>query len=92
MSTPLQELDSLRAQIDAHRPFTPNLVETLQNHLLPRYLYCSSALGKRTHLSEIELTAFYEREIVSGGHPLDRFLAVQRHQERRVTRRWAKVR
>jgi hypothetical protein len=79
MVTPLEELDELRAQIDAHRPFTADLVETLQNHLVPRYLYCSSALGKRSCLSELEMTTFLEREIVTGGHPLDRFLGAHRH-------------
>lgn len=78
--TPYAEVDELRARIDAHRPFTPDLVDRMQRWLLPQFIWASDGLGARERLTLAEVTAFLESEVVSGGHPIDRFLAVERHR------------
>lgn len=79
-ATPYTEVEALRERIDTHRPFTPDLVERMQRWLLPQFIWSSDGLGAREPLTLAEVTAFLEREVVSGGHPLDRFLAVERHR------------
>jgi hypothetical protein len=76
---PWVEVDELRAKIDAHRPFTPELIERMQRWLVPQYLWASDALGGKETLSLAEVTAFVESEVCGGGHPLERFLQLQRH-------------
>lgn len=79
-ATPYSEVEALRERIDAHRPFTPDLVERMQRWLVPQFIWASDGLGARERLTLAEVTAFLERDIVSGGHPLDRFLALERHR------------
>jgi hypothetical protein len=81
MASPYTEVDELRGRIDAHRPFTPDLVERMQRWLLPQFIWASDGLGARDRLTLAEVTAFLEREVVSGGHHLDRFLGVERHEQ-----------
>lgn len=76
---PWVEVDELRAKIDAHRPFTPELIERMQRWLVPQFLWASDALGAKEALSLAEVTAFVESEVCGGGHPLERFLQLQRH-------------
>jgi len=78
---PVSEVDALRDLIDAHRPLSADLVAKLQAWLVPTYLYASGALGRRDALTRAQVTAFCEREIVSGGHPIERFLALERHRD-----------
>lgn len=78
--TPFTEVEELRGRIDAHRPFTPDLVQRMQRWLVPQFIWASDALGAREPLTLGEVTAFLERDVVSGGHPLDRFLQVERHR------------
>lgn len=75
------EVDALRTTLDARRPFTPELVERLQRWLVPHYIWSSEAIGAKDALSIAETTAFIEREACSGGHPLERFLALSRHKK-----------
>lgn len=76
----LDRVDALRARLDAHRPLTPDVEERLEGWLTPRFLHCSAALGHKEALTATQVAAFLEREIVTGGHPLDRYLALRRHQ------------
>lgn len=80
MASPYTEIDELRRRIDAHRPFTPDLVDRMQRWVLPQFIWASDGLGARDRLTLAEVTAFLERDVVSGGHPLDRFLSVERHE------------
>lgn len=79
-ATPYTEVEALRERIDAYRPFTPDLVERMQRWLVPQFIWASDSLGAREHLTLAEVTAFLERDVVSGGHPLDRFLGIERHR------------
>lgn len=72
--------DQLLGEIDGHRPFTPEVTERLRVRMEPLFLFASSAIGRRSTLSLNEVQAFLEREVVSGGHPLQRYLELQRHQ------------
>lgn len=78
--TPNAEVEELRERIDGHRPFTPDLVERMQRWLVPQFLWSSDGLGSRERLTLAEVTAFLEREVVSGGHALDKFLGLERHR------------
>lgn len=73
-------LDAVRARLDEMRPFTPELKAQIQRWFTPRYIYCSSALGKEDVVSARETALFLEAEVVSGGHRLDAFLAIHRHE------------
>ncbi len=73
-------VDAVRKRLDAHRPFTPDVEERVDQWVVPRFVHASSALGSKDALTATQTAAFIESEIVSGGHPLDRFLAVRRHQ------------
>ena len=86
-ATPYTEVEALRERIDAHRPFTPDLVERMQRWLVPQFIGSSEGLGTREPLTLGEVTAFLERDVVSGGHPVDRFLGVERH---RWWRQWGR--
>jgi len=76
----LAQVDAVRDRLDAHRPFTPDVEERVRAWLVPRFIYCSSALGAKEGLTATQTAAFLESQVVSGGHPIDRFLAVSRHQ------------
>lgn len=76
----LHEVDEIRDRIDAHRPLSPALVSRIQALLLPELLWASDALGSREALSLMETRRFLESEVVSGGHPLEAFLQLQRHR------------
>lgn len=73
-------LDAVRARLDECRPFTPELKAQIQRWFTPRYIYCSSGLGKEDAVSARETALFLEAEVVSGGHHLDAFLAIHRHE------------
>lgn len=76
----VQQVDAVRARIDAHRPFSAGLIARVQTLVVPEFLWASGALGGRESLSLMETRAFLEREVVSGGHPLELFLELQRHR------------
>lgn len=76
----LESVDAVRAQLDTHRPYTPDVGERLREWILPRFIYCSNALGDKKALSGPETAAFLEREVVSGGHHVDKFLGVLRQR------------
>ncbi|MEZ6185928.1 MAG: Clp protease N-terminal domain-containing protein [Planctomycetota bacterium] len=73
-------LDALVQEIDGHRPFTSEVAERVRGRIEPRFLFASAAIGRRQALSLNEVQAFLEREVVSGGHPLQRYLDLQRHR------------
>ncbi|RMG18240.1 MAG: hypothetical protein D6731_02560 [Planctomycetota bacterium] len=75
----LEEVDAVRARLDALRPFPHEVRRALDGWLRPRFLYCSEALGQERPLSPTEVAAFLERAVVGGGHPLAAFLALERH-------------
>lgn len=77
----LEEVDAIRARLDAYRPYTPDVSEKIRSWFTPRYLYCSTALGQDTPLTGPEIASFLEREIVSGGHPIEKYLSIQRHNK-----------
>lgn len=77
----LAEVDAVRARLDAHRPYTPDISEKIRLWFMPRYLFCSTALGQKNPLTGTEIASFLEREIVTGGHPLEAFLSIQRHKK-----------
>jgi Fic/DOC family len=77
---PLEDLDALRTSIDSFRPFTHELVKKLQGWLVPTFIYSSSVLGRKSAMTWSEALNFFEKEIVSGGHHIDRFLALRRHR------------
>ncbi len=73
-------LDAVRARLDEQRPYTAELKSQIDRWFVPRYLYCSNALGREDFVSARETALFLEAEVVSGGHTLDAFLAIHRHQ------------
>jgi len=73
-------LDAVRARLDEQRPYTAELKSQIDRWFVPRYLYCSNALGQEDFVSARETALFLEAEVVSGGHTLDAFLAIHRHQ------------
>lgn len=76
----LQQVDAVRSRIDALRPFSAALLTRLQALVVPEFLWASGALGGRESLSLMETRAFLERSVVSGGHPLELFLELERHR------------
>ncbi|MBL4847608.1 MAG: Fic family protein [Planctomycetes bacterium] len=73
-------LDAVRARLDEQRPHTPELTIQIERWFVPRYIYCSSAIGREDFVSARETALFLEAEVVSGGHTLDAFLSIHRHQ------------
>ncbi|MDC3379247.1 Fic family protein [Planctomycetota bacterium] len=76
----VSEVDALRAKLDAHRPYTPDVAKRVSEWLAPRFLYSSGALGAKAALSAAQIAVFLEREICSGGHPLQRYLRLAAHK------------
>lgn len=73
-------LDAVRARLDEQRPYTAELKAQIERWFVPRYIYCSTAIGREDFVSARETALFLEAEVVSGGHTLDAFLAIHRHQ------------
>lgn len=76
----LAAVDAVRAKLDEQRPYTPEQRERILRWFLPRYIYCSSALGKSDPITGRETVLFLESQTVSGGHHIDDFLAIERHK------------
>lgn len=77
----LQEVEEVRGRLDAHRPLSPELVARIQELIVPEFLWASGGLGNREVISLMETRAFLERGVVSGGHPLEMFLELERHKD-----------
>jgi hypothetical protein len=75
----LDRIDGVRDRLEAHRPYSQETSAKIRSWFTPRYIGCSTSLGTSNSLSGPEIAAFLEREIVTGGHPLESFLAVRRH-------------
>lgn len=76
----LAAVDAVRAKLDELRPYTPEQRERVLRWFLPRYIYCSSALGKNDPVTGRETVLFLESQTVSGGHHIDDFLSIERHK------------
>ncbi|HBP23813.1 MAG TPA: hypothetical protein DEA08_39305 [Planctomycetes bacterium] len=76
----LAAVDAVRAKLDEQRPYTPEQRERVLRWFLPRFIYCSSALGKNDPVTGRETVLFLESQTVSGGHHIDDFLSIERHK------------
>lgn len=76
----LSRIDGIRERLESYRPYSAEASAKIRRWFTPRYIGCSTALGSSNALSGPEIAAFLEREIVTGGHPLEAFLAVRRHR------------
>jgi hypothetical protein len=76
----LSRIDGIRDRLESYRPYSAEASAKIRRWFTPRYIGCSTALGTTNALSGPEIAAFLEREVVTGGHPLEAFLAVRRHR------------
>ncbi|MGE0709598.1 MAG: Fic family protein [Planctomycetota bacterium] len=76
----LAAVDAVREKLDGQRPYTPEQEERTRRWFLPRFIYCSSALGRQDPVTGRETVLFLESQVVSGGHHIDEFLGIERHQ------------